>query len=407
MLVAELAQIKDPYFLVQLASILGSAAVRLEPRESSRLCGEAASALARAIEREPDRRTRRDLVSALNAVSVRLEPMTANRVATVLAAALEQENDRAAVAMTLGSVSASLERAEAARVCGRAARVVTAALEREQMGLTRNQLIEAIGSLAPCLDAADAARVWLSCAQVLARVLARETDALSQAALAHAFALVSVRLGPEDAAYFCRRAIEPLLRTRHRESTTIEGRRVLDFGISELIAFVPRDRGRGLAFCLAELTIDEDGPGGSGERPNLIGQPTLVLTLTELLTDPDPTVKAMDQTHGLKGTLLEIPVPRGALATVERAPRCRLTTQQLVELLKMPTCHGQARRVVLDFLGYIHEEYFVNHWSFVRFATETKLDVNLIAPPKRPDARASLEQTLTILDPAAARRAEE
>ena len=48
---------------------------------------------------------------------------------------------------------------------------------------------------------------------------------------------------------------------------------------------------------------------------------------------------------------------------------CRLTTQELVDLLKMPTCFGQARRVVLDHLGNIHGRRFTNHWEFVRRAT--------------------------------------
>jgi len=60
---------------------------------------------------------------------------------------------------------------------------------------------------------------------------------------------------------------------------------------------------------------------------------------------------------------------------------CRLTTQELVDLLKMPTCFDKARRVVLDHLGSIHGRRFANHWEFVRFAREKGLQLDLTTPP--------------------------
>ncbi len=86
----------------------------------------------------------------------------------------------------------------------------------------------------------------------------------------------------------------------------------------------------------------------------------------------------------------------GALAA-EPFP-CRLTTQELVDLLKMPTCFGRARRVVLDHLGNRYGRRFVNHWAFVRYAQEQGLDLDFTTPPKRPDAKESLERMLRILD---------
>ena len=74
---------------------------------------------------------------------------------------------------------------------------------------------------------------------------------------------------------------------------------------------------------------------------------------------------------------------------------CRLTTQELVELLKMPTCFGQARRIVLDHLGNRYKRHFVNHWAFVRFATEQKLGLDFTTPPKRPDNKGSPKRTRT------------
>jgi hypothetical protein len=72
-----------------------------------------------------------------------------------------------------------------------------------------------------------------------------------------------------------------------------------------------------------------------------------------------------------------------ALPTASEALPCRLSTQDLVELLKMPTCFGEARKVVLKHLGNRYRRTFANHWEFVRFAQEQHLDLDLTSPPKR------------------------
>jgi hypothetical protein len=77
-------------------------------------------------------------------------------------------------------------------------------------------------------------------------------------------------------------------------------------------------------------------------------------------------------------------------ATLPALPRaseplpCRLSTQDLVELLKMPTCFGKARQVVLKHLGNRYGRRFANHWEFVRFAKENGLALDFTTPPKRP-----------------------
>jgi hypothetical protein len=82
---------------------------------------------------------------------------------------------------------------------------------------------------------------------------------------------------------------------------------------------------------------------------------------------------------GLEGAL-----EAAARMSFEPLP-CRLTTQDLAELLKMPTCFGAARRIVLDHLGNRYGLRFVNHWDFVRYAVGQKLDLDLITPPRKPE----------------------
>jgi hypothetical protein len=70
-------------------------------------------------------------------------------------------------------------------------------------------------------------------------------------------------------------------------------------------------------------------------------------------------------------------------AAAELLP-CRLSTPELVELLKFPTCVGQAHRVVLDHLGHRYGRRFATHWQFVRYAQQHGLNLDFTTPPKRP-----------------------
>ena len=65
---------------------------------------------------------------------------------------------------------------------------------------------------------------------------------------------------------------------------------------------------------------------------------------------------------------------------------CRLSTQDLVELLKQLTCVGPARRVILDQLEHRYRQKFADHWDFVRFAQEQRLGLDFTTPPQRPVA---------------------
>jgi hypothetical protein len=72
------------------------------------------------------------------------------------------------------------------------------------------------------------------------------------------------------------------------------------------------------------------------------------------------------------------------LPTASEPLPCRLSDQDLVDLLKMPTCFAEARQVVLKHLGNRYGRTFANHWEFVRYAHEQHLDLDLTSPPKRP-----------------------
>ncbi len=83
------------------------------------------------------------------------------------------------------------------------------------------------------------------------------------------------------------------------------------------------------------------------------------------------------------GPLLSLPL----LPAAREPLPCRLGTQDLVELLKMPTCVGKVRRVILDQLGNRYRRRFDTHWDFVRYAQDHGLNLDFTTPPKRPDPK--------------------
>jgi hypothetical protein len=80
----------------------------------------------------------------------------------------------------------------------------------------------------------------------------------------------------------------------------------------------------------------------------------------------------------------DLPATLALLRLAAEPPPCRLSTPQLVELLKHPLFVGEAQRVVLDQLGNRYYRTFADQWEFVRFAGEHLPDVDLDSPPKRP-----------------------
>ena len=75
----------------------------------------------------------------------------------------------------------------------------------------------------------------------------------------------------------------------------------------------------------------------------------------------------------------------GLLLPAAEPPDCLLSSQQLVELLKMPPFVGVARRAVLDLLGNRYHRTFADQWEFVRYAKEQHLDLDFTTPPQRPE----------------------
>jgi hypothetical protein len=138
----------------------------------------------------------------------------------------------------------------------------------------------------------------------------------------------------------------------------------------------PREAARALTAAMAKRTPAE--------------LPHLEQALWSCLT-ADPRRPA-GRAAALVGSTAGFPWPGPPLAGLAllppNLPPCRVSTQELVELLKLPTCVGPARRVVLDQLGGRYGRRFADHWDFVRFACDQGLGLDLTSPPKQPEPTA-------------------
>ena len=421
-----------------LAEGLSFLAARLEPRESARVCGAAASLLFDALKHGTEIETRKCLAECLSLLAPQLEPTESARLcdaaARTLFDTLQNEIDAdaiAALAEGLSSLTSRLEPMESARVCGAAARVLSDALKRGTSARDRRRLAECLSLLAPQLEPTESLRVLsealggetddsagkslaeglLSMASrlepmesvsvlsdalqretsesahlclakglsslasrlapkeslgVLSRSLQRETDAEARRILAEGLSSIASRLEPAEASRLCNDAIDSIIHAQSRKHV------LPDASLATLIRQLDSGKANELARNLIPLLCAEPDAGISDSLLNALLTDASRATLTRRAIESSPAL-------GLGVGL----VPRMAARAAEPLP-CRLTTQELVDLLKMPTCFGPARRVVLDHLGDIHHRRFLNHWSFVRFAEENHLGLDLKSPPKRP-----------------------
>jgi tRNA A-37 threonylcarbamoyl transferase component Bud32 len=403
-----------------LARQLAAVAGRLEPVEGARVSGPVAAALSRALEKETNSHNKAALARALVALAGRLQVAEGVRLSRVtgdvLNRALENEpvNNYGSRAALLGGLVTLTER----QPPGEAARVLTAALEKETDAECTVVLTQGLAVLAGRLDPAEGVRLSRATGDVLIRTLDKEQAYNVRAALAHELVVVTGRLAPDESAGVLTRVLEKetdtdahrelarglaislgrldsekpsqrcvsllakLVSAAETEKNVPEGNSLVDRATSLLDAVSPATAMHysthlARSICSGSLHTEPPGPGYGPEGSNL----------EAVLTNFNPVqvsrrATAMAATVGLAGH-----GPFAALATLPAAGDplpCRLSTQDLVDLLKMPTCCGANRQVVLAHLGNRYGRTFANHWEFVRFAQEQHLGLDFTTPPKRP-----------------------
>jgi uncharacterized protein (DUF2267 family) len=373
-----------------LASALSEVAGQMDPTEAARICAQAAKTLAEALGRQTDAQTRYAMASVLSTVAGRMDPIEGARIcgqaAKTLAEALGRETDadaRSVLASALSEVAGRMDPTEAARVCGQAAKMLAEALGRETDAGEQWSKAAALSTVAGRMDSTEAAKT-------LTEALGRTTDAQTHSSLASALSKVAGRMGPTEAARVCGGAIRLSLQSvaiapsggPWDDPTLIPGLlRYLDPARAKSLT---REVAMGL---VSTRNVNELTPNADPLRWSKILDDTSTAEITRRAGFMAMMIgQAASGQFAWAGALAAEPFP------------CRLTTQELVDLLKMPTCFVKARRVVVDHLGNRYRRRFVNHWAFVRFASEQGLELDFTTPPKRPDPRESVKRMLEILD---------
>ncbi len=358
----------DPKYAVALRFLahgLAAVAGRLEPKEAAK----AAAVLLQAMKGNKDQYTLRQLAQGLAAVAVRLEPKEAAQAAVQAAAILIQAmKDTPSASLTqltqgLSAVAARLEPKEAAQI---------AAELRQAMKDSKNQF--ALPQLAQGLSAVAARLEPKETAAILTQAMKDPQNAVALGQLAQDLAAVAGRLAPKEAAEAA--AILTRAIRDPKNATALPG---LAQGLSAVTARMePSEAAQAAAILLSALTR-ATSPGD---------QQQLAQWFSMVLTGFSPAVQ---QQRSMAATAVAIGQPLPLLAFLQSATQslpCRLSTQRLVELLKMPTCIGEGRRVVLDHLGNRYQRRFADQWKFVRYATEERLGLDFTSPPQRPETLA-------------------
>jgi hypothetical protein len=226
-------------------------------------------------------------------------------------------------------------------------------------------------------------------ARLLTLALEKATDAIERYSLAQGLAAVARRLSQEDAARFCHPVMQKFLQVAENETDESE-RQILSKAVASLLSASDDIDASHVSAKLASAICSGRDANCYRSIDDSVFPPVFSSgseSLDALLTD-DSRSKVSRRTVAA-GTVLGLgsvtPLAAlRALPAVREPLPCRLPPQDLVELLKMPTCYGPARKVVLKHLGNRYGRTFANHWEFVRYAQEQQLDLDFLSPPKRP-----------------------
>ena len=186
-------------------------------------------------------------------------------------------------------------------------------------------------------------------------------------------------MAPEDADRVCGDAVRCLLNLRldvsnssYAQSFDYQYGAASKCSIAALIPHIGGQKSEKLAYQLAQLMCSEVGV--NNESYGLASPRSTNLNLV---------ITRYGQRDKISETIGE-GITEDDQEQMGASLPCRLTTQELVDLLKMPTCIGVAHRIMLDHLGNRYSRHFTNTWSFVRFAGEHNLELDFTTRPKRP-----------------------
>jgi hypothetical protein len=210
-------------------------------------------------------------------------------------------------------------------------------------------------------------------AQQALRAMGKTTEPAALYSLARALAALAGRLGPGEAARYTSAAAQQVLRAMAK--TTHLGH--LAWALEALAGRLGQEE------ALEATQKVLEAMGMTTDPPALLSSlaPALAVRLEPEEASERTGLAARAIAEGLAP-----PTRLSGLATLLRASQPlpgRFSTQELIDLLKMPTCVGPAREVILRQLGQKCNRPFADLWEFVDWAHEHRPDLDLTTPPKR------------------------
>ncbi len=370
-----------------LAEGLSKIAAKMETQEAEQIRGKAAKMLIEILGADMRTGRSRPISQSLSVVVAKMETREA---ADTLVEAMGRKTSayelQSLAEILSHQVVVKLEPGEAERVSGKAAKILVNAIDLEKNSSVHwGQLARILSAVATKMEIREAEKVCGEAAKKLAEAVKGITDTSTRQSLAEGLVALGARMDAHEADLAICRAITSVLSLGRIESSE-EGRADRAKTVTTLLASLDRKRansiGRNLAFWAVE---NENGawPFGPALFPSTLidsnreARAEFQQRLNEAWDWGDPL---------LVESILAEPYP------------CRLSTQDLVELLKMPTVFGEARQVVLKHLGNRYGRTFANHWQFVRYAKEHHLNLDFTTPPHRPERKGLADRILKILD---------
>jgi hypothetical protein len=320
----------DPGTLLFLQEDLPEAMARVKA-SGAHSAAHAATTIVQCMKHPKDILNLRLLAESLVAVIARMEAKDAAAVATEAATTLlqaikdtkELPLDRALLARDLSALAAYINREQAATITEQAAKTLIQAMKGRTRPYGTEQLANALSALAPRMKPKAATAT-------LVQAMTNSKEAESKVLLAQAMSALAARAEPTDAATI---------------SAALES-------------------------ALVQNVQDTYG-GGAWQRPSALQShvPSAAATASAV---------AFPANGGHPLAALAILLP-----TAE-PPSCRLSDQQLVNVMKTPACIGPTRRAILDQLGNRYRRTFADVWEFVRYAQQQRLNLDFTTPPQRP-----------------------
>jgi hypothetical protein len=271
----------------------------------------------------------------------------------------------------VAALAPRLEPADAARITAGAARVAVEGMGVDNFSESQDNLADAVAALAPQLQPGDVSAIARKAADRMGNVL----NARELSGLAGAVAALAPRLEPEDASAAARLAVEAMKKT--------DDAYALGALAGAVAALAPRLQ-PGDASAAARLAMKEMEKETDFNVLSALATVVAVLIVESGSEDASQPISRLALALGGLGAPPTLFAALAPLAEASRPLPGRFSEQQLVDLLKMPTCRAPARQVIVEQLGRQCGQPFADQWEFVEWAREHRPDLDLTSPPVRP-----------------------